>query len=220
MKTILITGSNRGIGLELSRQFKDKGYQVLAVCRQSSEALDALGVEVFSGCDVSSSDDLNTLKAQLSGRQIDVLLNNAGVLATNSLGGIDYDSVKWQFAINAVAPLQVTETMLPLMTSGGKVAIVTSRMGSMADNDSGGQYGYRMSKAAVNMAGKSLSVDLKPKGIAVGLLHPGYVKTDMTGHNGLIDTVESANGLVNIIGQLNLDNSGGFWHTNGDSLEW
>ncbi|WP_154222648.1 SDR family oxidoreductase [Marinicella rhabdoformis] len=220
MKTILITGSNRGIGLELSRQFKAKGYQVLAVCRQSSEALDALGVEVISGCDVSRTEDLNQLKQQLSNRQIDVLLNNAGVLASNSLGEIDYDIVKWQFAINAVAPLQVTETLLPLMTSGGKVAIVTSRMGSVADNDSGGQYGYRMSKAAVNMAGKSLSVDLKPKGIAVALLHPGYVKTDMTSHNGLIDTAESANGLVSLIEQLNLDNTGGFWHTNGDALEW
>lgn len=220
MKTILITGSNRGIGLELSRQFKQKGYQVLAVCRQSSEDLDGLGVEVLADCDVSKPEDLQQLKSQLSGRQVDVLLNNAGVLDTNSLGQIDYDSVKWQFEINAVAPLQVTETLLPLMSSGGKVAIVTSRMGSVSDNDSGGQYGYRMSKAAVNMAGKSLSVDLKPKGIAVGLLHPGYVKTDMTGHNGLIDAVESANGLVNIIEQLNLENSGGFWHTNGEALEW
>ncbi len=220
MKTILITGANRGIGLALSRQFKTKGYQVLAVCRQSSAELDALGVEVFSSCDVSKAEDLQVLKTKLAERKIDVLLNNAGVLEGNQLGDIDYDSVKWQFAINAVAPLQVTETLLPLMSAGGKVAIVTSRMGSVADNDSGGQYGYRMSKAAVNMAGKSLSVDLKPRGIAVGLLHPGYVRTDMTAQNGLIDTQESAQGMVQLIEQLDLNNTGGFWHTNGEALEW
>ena len=220
MKTIIITGSNRGIGLELSRQFKDKGYDVVAVCRRSSDALDALGVEVISDCDVSSVTDLSALKEKLTGRNIDVLLNNAGVLATNSLGQIDYDSVKWQFAINAVAPLQVTETLLPLMSSGGKVAIVTSRMGSVADNDSGGQYGYRMSKAALNAASMSLSKDLAPRNIAVGIYHPGYVQTDMVNHGGDISANVAAGRLVNLMENLTMAETGVFKHSNGEVLPW
>ena len=106
------------------------------------------------------------------------------------------------------------------MSQGSKVGIITSRMGSIADNDSGGSYAYRMSKAAVNAAGKSLSIDLKPKGIAVAILHPGWVRTDMTGHGGLIDADESAKGLLDRMAELNLDNSGTFWHMNGEVLPW
>lgn len=219
-KQVLVTGANRGIGLELCRQLKDQGHQVTAVCRSSSAELDALGVQVMDQCDVADHASVKKLAEQLKDQQFDVLINNAGVLASNTLGDIDYHSVVKQFQVNAMAPLMVTETLLGHLKPAAKVAIVTSRMGSMSDNDSGGHYGYRMSKAAVNMAGTSLAVDLKPKGIAVGLLHPGYVKTDMTGHQGHVNTEHSAQGLLARIEELNMDNSGTFWHAEGEQLPW
>ncbi len=220
MQTYLVTGANRGIGLELCRQIKDQGHQVIAVCRSSSPALDGLGVRVIDQCDVSDLSSVQQLSERLGDEKIDVLINNAGVLARNALGDIDYQTVMQQYQVNAIGPLMVTEALLSHLVVGAKVAIVTSRMGSMADNDSGGHYGYRMSKAAVNMAGTSLAVDLKPKGIAVGLLHPGYVKTDMTGHNGFVDTQHAANGLLDRIAQLRIENTGTFWHAEGEQLPW
>lgn len=220
MNSYLVTGANRGIGLALCQQLKAAGHQVIAVCRQGSEALTELGVEVIDGIDVTQDADLNRLREVLGDRRLDVLINNAGVLARNALGDIDYDTVRQQYEVNAIGPLRVTEALLPHLGDGSKVAIVTSRMGSVADNDSGGHYGYRMSKAAVNMAGASLAIDLKPKGIAVGLLHPGYVKTDMTGQQGFVDTEHSAKGLIERIAQLRMDNSGGFWHAEGEQLPW
>ena len=220
MKNILVTGANRGIGLALCRQLKAQGQNVFAVCRSSSPELEQLGVQTISGIDVTDDDSLAKLNQQLGDTDIDILINNAGILANNVLGEIDYQSVMQQFAVNAIGPLKVTESLLSFLHPGSKVLIVTSRMGSMSDNDSGGQYGYRMSKAAVNMAGTSLAVDLKPKGIAVGLLHPGYVKTDMTGKQGFVDTAHSAKGLLARIEELNLDNTGAFWHADGEQLPW
>lgn len=220
MKNILVTGANRGIGLELCRQLHAQGENVIAVCRTNSNELEQLNIKTITDIDVTDSHSLAQLKQHLNDTKIDVLINNAGILASNTLGEIDYQTVMQQYLVNAIGPLKVTEALLPLLDKGSKVAIITSRMGSMADNDSGGQYGYRMSKAAVNMAGTSLAVDLKPKGIAVALLHPGYVKTDMTGGNGLVDTSHSAKGLLSRIEELNLDNSGGFWHADGEQLPW
>ena len=219
-QAVLVTGANRGIGLEMCRQLKDKGCQVTAVCRTSSTELDALGINVIDQCDVADFSSVQQLTTRLDSQQFDVVINNAGVLARNVLGDIDYETVAQQYQVNAMAPLMVTEALLGHLKPGAKVAIVTSRMGSMSDNDSGGHYGYRMSKAAVNMAGTSLAVDLKPKGIAVGLLHPGYVKTDMTGGQGHVDTTHAAKGLLARIGELNLENSGGFWHAEGERLPW
>ncbi|MCX7553091.1 SDR family oxidoreductase [Marinicella sp. S1101] len=220
MQKVLVTGANRGIGLELCRQLKAQGKDVTAVCRNSSEELDGLGVHVIDQTDVADKASVENLAQQLKGQNFDVLINNAGVLSRNALGEIDYDTVMQQYQVNAMAPLMVTEALLENLHDGSKVAIVTSRMGSMTDNDSGGHYGYRMSKAAVNMAGTSLAVDLQPKGIAVGLLHPGYVKTDMTGGQGFVDTQHSAQGLLARIEQLNLENSGTFWHAEGEQLPW
>lgn len=219
MKNYLVTGANRGIGLEICRQLKQQGHQVIAVCRKSNDELNQVGVSVIEGIDVTNQQSLQQLSERLE-QNIDVLVNNAGVLANNALGEIDYTTVKHQYEVNAIGPLMVTETLLPKLHEGSKVAIVTSRMGSMADNDSGGHYGYRMSKAAVNMAGTSLAVDLKPKGIAVGLLHPGYVKTDMTGHQGFVDTQHAAKGLLARIDELSMENTGGFWHADGEQLPW
>ena len=119
-----------------------------------------------------------------------------------------------------LGPLRVTHSLLPALKDGAKVALITSRMGSIADNDSGGSYGYRMSKAALNAAGVSLAQDLAARGIAIAILHPGYVRTDMTGQSGLIDTDESVAGLLQRINELNAQNSGTFWHTNGEVLPW
>lgn len=220
MKNILVTGANRGIGLELCRQLSVQGNKVIAVCRSTSDELNQLQVRTIDGIDVTNQESLRYLQQQLSNLTLDVLINNAGVLSNNVLGDIDYQTMMHQYEVNAIGPLKVTEALLPSLKPGSKVAIITSRMGSMTDNDSGGHYGYRMSKAAVNMAGTSLSVDLKPKGIIVGLLHPGYVKTDMTGNQGFIDTKQSAQGLLNRIEKLNMENTGTFWHAEGEQLPW
>src|SRR5690606_27563059 len=140
--------------------------------------------------------------------------------SSESLDDLDFDRIRKQFEVNALGPLRVTKALLPHLKKGSKVALITSRMGSIADNGSGGMYGYRMSKAALNMAGKSLAVDLKDRGIAVIILHPGFVRTDMTGGNGMIDPDESARGLIARIEELTLDRSGTFRHMNGDELPW
>ncbi len=223
MATIVVTGANRGIGLELCRQLTDRGDSLIAVCRKTSGDLDALGVRVEAGIDVSKPEDIAALASRLKGEKIDVLINNAGLLERMSLGGIDagaIDSIRRQFAVNALGPLLVTQALLPNLSRGAKVAIVTSRMGSIGDNTSGGHYGYRMSKAAVNIAGVSLAYDLKERGIAVVILHPGFVRTEMTGRQGNIDTPESAAGLIARIDELTLETTGAFLHMNGETLPW
>jgi len=218
MSLIVITGANRGIGLQLASQLSQEN-EVIALVREASPALNALDVEVIEGVDVAD-DDLSGLPDLLGHRQIDVLINNAGVLRRTGLDELDLDAVRLQFEVNALGPLKVTHALLSLMSRGTKVAHVTSRMGSVADNDSGSHYGYRMSKAALNMAAKSMSVDLAQRGISVCVLHPGWVRTDMTSHNGLIDADESAAGLIQRINQLTPETTGYFWHQNGDELPW
>ncbi len=222
-QTALVTGSNRGIGLELCTQLKQRGFNVIATCRQSSSALNNLDVEVIENVDVSDFKSLAKLSSTLSGRNIDWLINNAGIadgIAMDELNEDTIASCKRLFEVNSLGPLLTTQALLGNLSQGSKVGIITSRMGSIDDNDSGGSYGYRMSKSAVNAAGKSLSIDLKLQGIAVAILHPGWVRTDMTGHNGLIDTDESASGLLSRMDELTIDSTGTFWHTNGDVLPW
>ncbi|MBL6895312.1 MAG: SDR family oxidoreductase [Porticoccaceae bacterium] len=221
--TVLVTGSSRGIGLELCKQLNERGDQVIATCRQSTDALAAMDVEVLENVDVSDPKSLTLLSTRLKERKIDWLINNAGVLQSFSLDDLDMSCIanfKKMFDVNSLGPLLATKLLLKHLGSGSKVGLITSRMGSIADNDSGGSYGYRMSKAAANAAGKSLAIDLKSQGIAVGILHPGYVRTDMTGHSGLMDADESVIGLIERMDNLNLTNTGSFWHTNGDILSW
>lgn len=220
MKQVLITGANRGIGLELARHYAGNGWQVIGVCRQTSPELDAVAKNVVDGIDVTQEKSITALVSAVSGEPVDLLINNAGLLQDDQLGSIDIESLRRQMDINAYAPLRVTEALLPNMGTGGKVAFITSRMGSIADNDSGGRYGYRASKAALNAFGKSLAMDLKPKGIAVALLHPGYVKTRMVNFGGMITPEEAATGLAARIDGLNLENTGSFWHSNGEALPW
>jgi len=220
MESIVVTGANRGIGLELVRQYVNRGDHVYAVCRRSNEVLDATGADIIDNIDVTSASSVKRLADCLNDIQIDRLVNNAGVLDSNSLGQIDYAQVQRQFDVNAVAPLRVTEALLPVLQQGSKVVIITSRMGSIADNSSGGSYGYRMSKAAVNMAAKSLSIDLAGKGVAVAVLHPGYVATDMTNHQGPVSPAESARGLLQRMDELDMSSTGSFRHAQGDELPW
>ena len=223
MKTVLITGANRGIGLALARRFASRGDRVIAVCRHGSEALAATGARVEPGIDVTDGDALAALAQRLGDERIDLLVLNAGIMARDALGSIDnagFDAMRRQFEVNALGPLRVTQALLGHLGTGAKIGIVTSRMGSVADNTSGNAYGYRASKAAVNAIGKSLAVDLKPRGIAVLLLHPGYVATDMVGGTGDVTPEQSAVQLVERLDALTLDQSGTFVHANGSALPW
>ena len=219
MATILITGCNRGIGLEHAKQYSARGDRVIGVCRTASYELRAVGAELIEGIDVASGDSVALLAERLGDTTIDVLINNAGILRRDSFGSIDYEQMIEQYSVNTLGPLRVTEALAGNLDEGSKVAIVTSRVGSIDDNGSGGNYGYRMSKAAVNMAGKNLAIELADRGIAVMLLHPGLVATEMTGGVG-IDAEESVAGLINRIDNLTLENSGSFWHAEGYELPW
>ena len=223
MSTILITGANRGIGLALTRLYRGRGDEVIAVCRRSSAELEATGARIEAGIDVADAAAVATLGQRLGDARIDVLLLNAGIFTHEKLGELDdaaFAAIVRQFEVNALGPLRVTQALLGHLNEGARIGIVTSRMGSVADNGSGGYYGYRASKAAVNAVGKSLAVDLAPRGIAVALLHPGFVSTDMVGGKGDISPEESARGLAARMDALTLENSGGFWHSNGSPLPW
>ncbi len=217
---VVITGANRGIGLALTKRYQSRGATVYAVCRRVSAELKSLGVQILEGIDVSSDEDITSLKKALSGVRIDLLINNAGILRNECLGSIDYESVQQQFAVNALGPLKITEALTDQFASPAKLAIITSRMGSIADNTSGGRYGYRMSKAALNIASISLCHDLKPRGVAVAIMHPGLVGTEMIKGRGDITPDQAAERLVQRIDELSLENSGTFWHSNGDVLPW
>ena len=219
-RTVLVTGANRGIGLELVRLLVDRGDKVIAACRSGSGELSGLGVTVEEGVDVTSEDSVAHLVRRLEGQPIDLLINNAGILSRENLSAMDFGAIRLQFEVNAMGPLRVSHALLPQMGPGSKIGIVSSRMGSIEDNTSGGQYGYRMSKVAVNMAGVSLAHDLKERGIAVALLHPGFVKTEMTGWRGLVSAEAAAGGLMDRLDGLNMANSGTFWHANGEVLHW
>lgn len=219
MATYLITGASRGIGLEYCKQLQEKGETVIAVCRQPSEPLNQLGVQIESEIDVTSDESVSKLAQRLQGTQIDILINNAGIIEANSLDDLNLESLERQFRVNAISPLRVTKALLPMIPQGGKIILMTSRMGSIEDNTSGSYYGYRMSKTALNMAGKSLAEDLKSRRIAVGILHPGMVQTRMTDFSGIPPT-EAVQGLLQRIDQVNLNNTGTFWHAKGEVLPW
>ena len=220
MGVSIITGANRGIGLELARQLEARGASVVAVCRRTSPELDALGVRVQAGIDVTEPAAWALLADRLARDDIDLLVHNAGMMVPDSLEAVDPIQLRAQFELNAVAPLMLTHALAARLHQGSKVALITSRMGSIADNGSGGYFGYRMSKAALNAAGVSLAHDLKPRGIAVVMLHPGAVRTEMTRGHGMIDADEAVRGLLQRIDALTLETSGRFLHQNGEALPW
>lgn len=219
-KHVVITGANRGIGLSLAKQFKQAGFTVTAVCRNTSDAIKAVADRVIEGIDVASETSVVSLASLLAEQPIDILVCNAGVLRDEGLGYLDLDSIRLQYEVNAIAPLNLVDKLRDNLSHGGKVALITSRMGSIADNSSGGRYGYRMSKAALNAAGMSMSHDLSDKQVAVGIYHPGYVQTDMVGGRGDISADEAASRLTQLILELTMDESGVFRHSNGQVLPW
>ena len=221
MSTYLITGSNRGIGLELCNQIHNRGDEVIATCRRASPELINLGVRIEENIDISSEEAITDLAKKLSGVNLDCIIHNAGIYEFNSLEDFQKKSILRQFEINALSPICMTQSLKHLLKRSSKVAFITSRMGSIGDNSSGSSYGYRMSKVALSMGAKSLSIDLLKEEIYVAILHPGLVSTRMTGftRNG-ITTEESANGILKRIDSLNKNNSGTFWHTNGQVLPW
>ena len=219
MATILVTGANRGIGLQLCQQLRARGDDVIAVCRTPSADLTHLGVRIIDGIDVSDPASVERLKREIGDQPLDVVINNAGIMKRDSFGSLDYGAMLKQYEVNALGPLRVTEALVDNLHEGSKLAIVSSRVGSIADNGSGGSYGYRASKSAVNQIGTNLKHELMPRGIAVALLHPGMVSTEMTGGKG-IAPAEAARGLIERIDELTLQNSGRFWHAEGYELPW
>ncbi len=221
MSTYLITGSNRGIGLELCNQIHNRGDEVIATCRRASAELINLGVRIEENIDISSEEAITNLAKKLSGVNLDCIIHNAGIYEFNPLEDFQKKSILRQFEVNALSPIIMTQSLRHLLKRSSKVAFITSRMGSIGDNSSGSSYGYRMSKVALCMGAKSLSIDLLKEEIYVAILHPGLVSTRMTGftRNG-INTEESVNGILKRIDSLNKENSGTFWHTNGQVLPW
>lgn len=226
MTTVLVTGADRGIGRSIAEQLHARGDDVIAMCLMDGTELADGGMRVEPNIDVTSDEQVQAMAKRLraDGVTLDWLVNNAGVLGVDQLGSIDYDDVRRQFEINAIGPLRVTEALLDLLAEGSKVSITTSRVGSLGDNSSGGMYAYRMSKAAANMAGLNLHHDLHHKGIAVLMLHPGMVATDLTkdypGDFAYIQPDDAAAGIIRNLDQLTMDTAGRFRHSNGDYLPW
>jgi len=220
MATVVITGANRGMGLEFVKQYLAKGDKVIALCRNTSDELSQTSAKVIDNVDVGSPECLEKILPVLSDLKIDLLINNAGVLANETLEHMSVTTLEYQFRVNAIGPLMLTQMLRKQLVKGAKVALITSRMGSVTDNTSGGRYGYRMSKAALNIAGVSLAHDLKEQEVAVALLHPGYVQTEMVNNSGDISAAVAVERLIRRIEELNLENTGTFWHSNGEVLPW
>ena len=224
-KTIVITGANRGIGLAMTKTCQQRGDTVYALCRQSSPQLNELKVNVIEGIDIATDAGITRAQSALSGVAIDLLINNAGILRDENLSNFNKDTIIEQFTVNALAPIALTQALLSNLAKNSKVALITSRMGSIADNYSGGRYGYRMSKAALNIAAVSLAKDLCAEEIAVGIYHPGYVQTDMVNaqgqtSNGDISSDVAADRLLTLMSQLTMTETGVFKHSNGGILPW
>ena len=220
MQTVVISGANRGIGLALAQQYKNRGDRVIALVRRASAELKSVADRIIEDVDLSDVSCFAHVAVTLSATKIDLLINNAGILASESLDQVMDDSMERQLLVNAIAPVRLTSALQAHLNDGAKVALITSRMGSIADNGSGAYYGYRMSKAALNAAGKSLALDLAPRDIAVALLHPGFVQTEMVNFAGDIDANTAAQRLCLRIDQLTCATSGSFWHSNGELLPW
>jgi NAD(P)-dependent dehydrogenase (short-subunit alcohol dehydrogenase family) len=220
MAAILITGAARGIGLALTRYFAARGDRVIALCRKPSTELAQIeGIRIVDDIEVTDDASVQRLQTLLDKQPLDVVIHNAGVMSGDSLQQLDLDRMRYQFEVNSIAPLRLTQALLANLRNGSKVVLITSRMGSIDDNSSGGMYGYRMSKAALNMAGKSLAIDLKPLGITVGIFHPGLVATSLSEGQG-IPPEQAAQQLIERIDALSADNSGQFFHADGNALPW
>jgi NAD(P)-dependent dehydrogenase (short-subunit alcohol dehydrogenase family) len=231
MATVLITGANRGLGLEFCRQYAEQGWQVIACARNPDDAFDLNKLAghypnvQLEQLDVSEFEQIDALSRKLADRPIDVLINNAGIYADNKgngFGRVDYRAWAQSLVVNTEAAVKMAEAFLPQIKKSDQKLIVaiSSLMGSMADNDSGGSIFYRSSKAALNAAMKSLAIDLKDQSIGVLIFHPGWVKTDMGGPNALINAETSIAGMRALIDNFSLDQSGRFVKYDGTAMPW
>lgn len=219
MTHILITGAESGLGLALTRAFVDAGSSVAALCRQSSPALDALAPDIHQGIDVTNAAAVYRAAAEMGDKTIDVLINNAGIMIEDDIDRIDIAAVRAQFEVNALGPLSVALAFRKRFRRGSRVVNISSRLGSMADNESGEDYGYRMSKAAQNMLTTNLSIDLAKEDVIVAALHPGIVATDMTGGKGT-PADEVARDFKAVIDALDASRSGQFLDRFGTQIPW
>ncbi len=229
-RTVFVTGASRGIGLGFVEQYADAGWRVLASCRDLSTATDLTGLAASHGgielfeLDVTQPDATEALSTELGEMAIDVLVNNAGIYGRKRLPLAQVDRAEWLsvLEVNALAPFFVTRALLPQLDLGESkvVAMLGSKVGSMADNAAGGNFAYRTSKAALNQVVKTLSIDLADRGLLTVALHPGWVQTDMGGPNALIDIEESVRGLRKVIDELRPDQSGSFLSFDGRTIPW
>lgn len=229
--TYFITGCNRGLGLEFVRQLLARGQRVIATCRDIATSTDLTALTLkHSGqlslveMDVSDEASMREAVALLNDEAIDVFINNAGMYGPRdaNFGNVDGPAMAEVLFTNAVAPVLLTQLLIDNVRkgSGKKLVYVSSKMGSIADNGRGGSYIYRSSKTALNSVVKSLALDLAPEGIATATLHPGWVRTDMGGPNGLIDAPESVSGMLNVIDGLSVANTGQFFNYDGATIAW
>ena len=230
MATVLITGTNRGIGLEFVKQFLAREDTVLATCRDMGSATelrqlknDTRKLHIFE-LDVSSQKSMEDLTLQLAGHAIDIFINNAGVYGPrdSTFGKVSANEWAKVLQVNAKAPMILTQLLIDNLRDGSdkKLLYITSKMGSIDDNKGGGSYVYRSSKAALNAVVKSISVDLRDSGFSVAVLHPGWVQTDMGGPNALIDVITSVSKMIDVIDNLNFHNSGSFFNYDGGIIPW
>ena len=222
--TVLITGANRGIGLELARQYTAAGWQVVGTARkpEQAEELRALNARILQ-LDVTDQQSISRMAQELGDQAVDLLINNAGIFPrVRTITDVNFDDVTRTFAVNTIGPMRVTRALLPNLRSGQvkKVVNITSRLGSIADNSGGGFYGYRESKAALNMFTRSLANELSGDGFTCVVVHPGWVQTDMGGASATLTAEESAQGIRNVIANLSPDDSGTFWNYDGAPLPW
>lgn len=233
-KRALVTGAGRGIGVELTKQLAAAGWCVYATCRTRTTELDSInlnGGQIIDNVDVTTTDGTSAILSGITERKIDLLINNAGALSVESLDDLNANSIRHQFEVNSLAPLLLTSALLKSgnISDGSKVAMISSVAGSMASQASGGVYGYRMSKAALNMASVLLANDLKPRGIPLLIIHPGAVDTEMLykltstiGHSfpGVITTAQSASDILERIELTDIASSGKFYSVNGEQVPW
>ncbi|MEE3050990.1 MAG: SDR family oxidoreductase [Pseudomonadota bacterium] len=227
MPSVLITGANRGLGLEFTRQYAADGWRVFAACRDPAGARDLAAVEGDVSAETLDVDDgpqVAALANKLSGQPIDVLINNAGIYGPKDVtrDTVDYDAWGQVFRTNTMSPLAMSSAFAANVAQGGQKKIITlsSIMGSIAENDSSGDFIYRSSKAAVNAVMKSLAGDLKSEGITVAVLHPGWVRTDMGGPDAAIEAPESVTGMRAVIAGLKESDSGRFLNYDGTEIPW
>ncbi len=226
--TVLITGSNRGLGLKFAELYSLKNYNVIATCRDPDNASNLIKLTdqsdsiTIQSLDVGKSEQIKNLASTLDSTPIDILINNAGIWRSSSLGSADKQAWLESFAINSIAPYELTHALLPSLNKGNqkKVVSITSKMGSIDDNTSGSSYIYRSSKSALNMVMRSLEHDLQSHDIATLTLHPGWVQTDMGGMNALIDDMQSVSGMIEVIDSLNIKNTGRFIDYSGKKINW